>query len=166
MLIDFSLFAKIFVQNPVSSVTELRLLLHSPLLPHAKPERPIQKEKKECSSPISRVLYSENGVPVIYPVRMSPSASQRMSPCALSFYPLARAGRPGNASIHELSAPGVHSTHVTTRLVSSYLTFSPLPDTSGGCFLLHRLSLTTFFPLGSGMPYAARTFLSPTLLQG
>ncbi len=67
------------------------------------------------------------GALVIYPVRMSPSVSQRLLPCALSFYPPPRTSRPDNAGIRELSTPGVHSTYVTTRLVGSYPTFSPLP---------------------------------------
>ncbi len=47
---------------------------------------------------------------------------------------------------------GVHSTDVATSLVSSYLTFSPLPPRKrGGCFLLHVLNLTAHFPLGSGL---------------
>ena len=45
------------------------------------------------------------------------------------------------------------------RLVSSYLTFSPLP--CGGCFLLHVQALADFYLLGSGVPCVARTFLSP-----
>ena len=44
-----------------------------------------------------------------------------------SFYPPARTDSPDNAGLRELSTPGVYSTHVTVRLVSSYLTFSPLP---------------------------------------
>ncbi len=51
---------------------------------------------------------------------------------SLSFYPLtclaAGTGRPPcNASLYELSASGVHSPCVATRLVGSYPTFSPLP---------------------------------------
>ncbi len=71
-------------------------------------------------------------------------------------------GRSHRAGIRGLSASGVHSPHVTIRLVGSYLTFSPLPPavkTDGGCFLLHLPTLTNPFPLGSGVPCAARTFL-------
>ncbi len=47
---------------------------------------------------------------------------------------------------------GVHSTDVAISLVSSYLTFSPLPlEKRGGCFLLHVLNLTAHFPLRSGL---------------
>ena len=68
----------------------------------------------------------------------------------------------------------MHSSYVTTRLVGSYPTFSPLPLTtlaiadqqpcgcvlkSGGYFLLHGFALTNDFPLRSGMLYVARTFL-------
>ena len=38
-----------------------------------------------------------------------------------------RTSSPCDAGIHELSASDVHSPHVTMRLVSSCLTFSPLP---------------------------------------
>lgn len=55
----------------------------------------------------------------------------------------------------------MHSTDVTARLVSSCLTFSPLPAGAGGCFLLHDLTLTDYFPLRSGVPCIARTFLKP-----
>ena len=79
---------------------------------------------------------------------------------------------PSFAGLHELSTPGVHSTDIAAGLVSSCLTFSPLPistfqlsDVStfqtGGCFLLHLQTLADLFPLGSGMPCVARTFLSP-----
>ena len=36
-------------------------------------------------------------------------------------------GPPSDVGLHELSASDVHSAHVAVRLVSSYLTFSPLP---------------------------------------
>lgn len=50
-----------------------------------------------------------------------------------AFYPLpnSRAGSPDGGSLHELAAPKVHSRHVTMSLVSSYLTFSPLPHLNG-----------------------------------
>lgn len=64
------------------------------------------------------------------------------------------------AGLHELSTPGVHSIDITADLVSSCLTFSPLPLEGGGYFLLHLLTLADHFLLGSGMPCVARTFLS------
>ena len=68
-------------------------------------------------------------LPFIYGVTLATS---------LSFYPPARTGRPFSplhdgscsrcvAGLRELSTSGVHSTPVARRLVSSYLTFSPLP---------------------------------------
>ena len=83
--------------------------------------------------------------------------------CSLSFYPPAWTGRPlfVFAGLHELSTPGVHSIDITADLVGSYPTFSPLPHIKqGGSFLLHQLTLADLFPLGSGMPCVARTFLS------
>ena len=89
--------------------------------------------------------------------------------CPLSFYPPAWTGRPLSlltcakqsfAGLHELSTLGVHSIDITADLVSSCLTFSPLPLEGGGYFLLHLLTLADHFPLGSGMPCVARTFLS------
>ena len=61
------------------------------------------------------------GVPAIYPVPMSPSASIVL--------PSGSGGPPSQcvAGLHELSAPGMYSTSVTTGLVGSYSTFSPLP---------------------------------------
>ena len=51
--------------------------------------------------------------------------------------------------------------HVTMRLVGSYPTFSPLPlpERSGGYFLLRYSTLADSFLLGSRMLYVARTFL-------
>ena len=64
---------------------------------------------------------------VIYPLPVSPPASIVL--------PSGSDGQPSRsrfcseniAGIRELSTSGVHSTHVTTRLVVSYSTFSPLP---------------------------------------
>jgi hypothetical protein len=48
--------------------------------------------------------------------------------------------------------------------VSSYLTFSPLSSEAlamaDGYFLLHCYTLADIFPLGSMVPFVARTFLS------
>ena len=76
------------------------------------------------SEPVSRVLYS-SGSPgdachlstgsvtaVLY------RSTLRLGRAALSFM---------FAGLHELSTPGVHSTDITAGLVSSCLTFSPLP---------------------------------------
>ena len=54
--------------------------------------------------------------------------------------------------------------HVTMRLVGSYPTFSPLPlpERSGGYFLLRYSTLTDSFLLGSGTLCVARTFLIRT----
>ena len=83
-----------------------------------------------------------------------------------------RAGRPCDDGIRELSSSDVHSTTVASRLVGSYPTFSPLPpmaqspplgrarSSRGGYFLLHSLAIADYWPLTSGMPYAARTFLT------
>ena len=35
-----------------------------------------------------------------------------------------------------------------------------MKDCGGGCFLLHVQALADFYPLGSGVPCVARTFLS------
>lgn len=78
---------------------------------------------KSFSEPVSRVLCSlrvERRLSFIYDGRRRPP---------LSFYPPARTGRPlfCFAGLHELSTPGVHSIDITADLVSSCLTFSPLP---------------------------------------
>ena len=51
--------------------------------------------------------------------------------------------------------------YVTILAVSSYLTFSPLPDESGGYSLLRYSTLTDSFPLRSMVLCVARTFLTP-----
>ncbi len=134
------------------------------------------------SGPISRVLYSPRRALAIYPGRSSRHASIVLptssgGPPSLTHTPSKGCSR-CNAGLRELSASGVHSTHVAMRLVGSYPTFSPLPPTAttsydswphrrhndgGGSFLLHVLALADFYPLGSRVPYAARTFLSPQL---
>ena len=70
-----------------------------------------------------------------------------------------RTSSPYSASLHDLSTSKKHSTCVTTSLVGSYPTFSPLPPEEGGCFLLLYSTLTDCFPLRSGMLCVARTFL-------
>lgn len=80
---------------------------------------------------------------------------RRTSP---AFYPLSWASYPHQQqcphrsiriiaidSVHELAAPKAHSRCVTTPLVGSCPTFSPLPHSTfegGGCFLLRYLAVT------------------------
>ncbi len=131
--------------------------------------------KKESSAPISRVLYlpqEREQVPVIYLVPESPLGSSTL--------PSAAARRqsdepPSICGLHELTAPRWHSLTITRQLVVSYTTFSPLPDTKPrrmlkASSLRNKFRAVIFFyrhllsPIasifGSGMPYAARTFLS------
>ena len=84
------------------------------------------------------------------------------SPMASIVLPSSSDGQPSLlfAGLHELSTPGTHSISVTADLVGSYPTFSPLPADAGGHSLLHLQALTNLFPLGSGMSFVARTFLS------
>ena len=112
----------------------------------------IQKEK--ASEPVSRVLCPCERMLVIY--------LRTVSPLPSIVLPSSSSGPPSLlvAGLHELSTPGVHSIDITADLVSSCLTFSPLPLEGGGYFLLHLLTLADHFPLGSGMPCVARTFLS------
>lgn len=81
-----------------------------------------------------------------------------------AFYPLSWTGYPHQQqrphrsihviaidSIYELAAPKVHSRCVTTPLVGSCPTFSPLPSPvseQGGCFLLHYLAVTDHLYIG------------------
>ena len=117
---------------------------------------------KKNSEPVSRVLYSFAGMLAIY--------LRTTSPLSSIVLPSGSDGPPSrlcrlvssisSAGLHELSTPGVHSIDITADLVSSYLTFSPLPHGRGGLSLLHLLTLADLFLLGSGMPCVARTFLS------
>ena len=127
-------------------------------------------ELKKVSEPVSRVLYSPKGMLAIY--------LRAASPLSSIVLPSGSDGPPSrlcrlvssisSAGLHELSTPGVHSTGIAAGLVGSYPTFSPLPVLTikclniktGGSFLLHLLTLADLFPLGSGMPCVARTFLS------
>lgn len=70
--------------------------------------------------------------------------------------------KPACASLHELAAPKMHSRYVTTPLVGSYPAFSPLPFRAVVFFCMTQPSRTAS-TLGSGMPCAARTFLSPSV---
>ena len=82
---------------------------------------------------------------------------------------------PSICGLHELTAPRWHSLTITRQLVVSYTTFSPLPDTKPRRMLKapslrNKFRAVIFFyrhllspiasSFGSGMPYAARTFLS------
>ena len=77
-----------------------------------------------------------------------------------SVLPSTLGGLPSNGSLHELAAPKMHSQCVTTLLVGSYPTFSPLLHRSGAVvfFCITQPSRTASI-LGSRMPCAARTFL-------
>ena len=80
-------------------------------------------KKKESSRPISRVLclLPKRGKGVCH--LSTPSVTDM----ALASYPPARAGYPQTPVYMLLQLPRQTARCVTTRLVSSYLTFSPLP---------------------------------------
>ena len=123
---------------------------------------------KKSSRSVSRVLFSVfrkksslfihyssfSKVSVIYLSRMLPYRLQRST---------LRHGASSSHSVglHDLTTPKTHSPCVTTRLVGSYPTFSPLPmpKDTGGYFLLRYSTLADSFLLGSRMLYVARTFL-------
>ena len=91
-------------------------------------------------------------------------------PTALAFYPPPSHrsdGTPSNDGIHELAAPRWHSPMITHRLVVSYTTFSPLPyyNSMAVVFFYRHLPSPTASIFGSGVPYAARTFLSCAYAQ-
>ena len=126
------------------------------------------KERKQCSyKPSSVPIPSETiRAPVIYLVPESPLGSSTL--------PSAAARRqsdepPSICGLHELTAPRWHSLAITRQLVVSYTTFSPLPDTTPA-WIRDKFRAVIFFcrhllspiasSFGSGMPYAARTFLS------
>ena len=71
---------------------------------------------------VSRVLFpiSKYRVSVIYLRLLSPTGSSGL-PSDVGRATLVDAG------LHDLTTPKMHSTHIAIRLVSSYLTFSPLP---------------------------------------
>ena len=125
-------------------------------------------------APVSRVLYPETpdshlggGISIIYlgcPSRNTsidlPAGLER---AALPRCPL----RNTWAGLFGLSARGVYrAVPLTRNAVVSYTTLSPLPRQVGAvCFLLHfpwpGRHQPDPFPLGSTVPYAARTFLPP-----
>lgn len=83
------------------------------------------------------------------------------APChqkALAIYPPTGASSSLNVGLHDLTAPKMHSSlcrHTTGKLLPHLLTLT----LAGGYFLLHYSTLADSFLLGSGMLYAARTFL-------
>ena len=94
---------------------------------------------------------------VIYLLHRSPHGSSILPSIAL----ISSDGTPSNDGIHELAASRWHSPMITHRLVVSYTTFSPLPRTSVAVvFFCRHLPSPTASILGSGVPCAARTFLS------
>lgn len=124
------------------------------------------KKRKQCSCKPSSVFLLKIRMSVIYLVPKSPLGSSTLPSTAArrqSDEP------PSICGIHELTAPRWHSLTITRQLVVSYTTFSPLlsPPQTGQTgqvkavifFYRHLLSpIASSF--GSGMPYAARTFLS------
>lgn len=124
------------------------------------------KKRKQCSCKPSSVFLLKIRTSVIYLVPKSPLGSSTLPSTAArrqSDEP------PSICGIHELTAPRWHSLTITRQLVVSYTTFSPLlsPPQTGQTgqvkavifFYRHLLSpIASSF--GSGMPYAARTFLS------
>lgn len=125
---------------------------------------------------MSRVLYClRQRSPFIYGGRHHPPLSSYPPACAANG---TRTGRPLTPVYADFHLPRCTARTVTSRPVSSCLTFSPLPPIrlytlpgqwpalpalpapcGGGYFLLHCSALADSFPLRSGMPCAARTFL-------
>lgn len=131
------------------------------------------KKRKQCPcKPSSVFLYQICCYAVfISDIRMSVIYLVPKSPLGSSTLPSAAALRqsdepPSICGIHELTAPRWHSLTITRQLVVSYTTFSPLHQPRRGIagkavifFYRHLLSpIASSF--GSGMLYAARTFLS------
>lgn len=133
----------------------------------------ILKKRKQCPcKPSSVFLYqiccyavfiSDIRMSVIYLVPKSPLGSSTLPSTAA----LRQSDEPPSiCGIHELTAPRWHSLAITRQLVVSYTTFSPLLSPTVGIgggavifFYRHLLSpIASSF--GSGMLYAARTFLS------
>ena len=133
------------------------------------------KKRKQCPyKPSSVFLYhiccyavfiSDIRMSVIYLVPKSPLGSSTLPSTAA----LRQSDEPPSiCGLHELTAPRWHSLTITRQLVVFYTTFSPLlspPHSKSKIvkavifFCRHLLSpIASIF--GSGMPYAARTFLS------
>ncbi len=115
--------------------------------------------KKKDSVPISRVPFLNNlsvrKAPAIYLVYKSPYSSSILPSVANM-----SSGQPSNDGIRELAASRRHSPMITHRLVVSYTTFSPLPQKVAVILFCLTLLSPIASTLGSGAPYAARTFLS------
>ena len=133
----------------------------------------LKKKEKQCPcKPSSVFLYQICCYAVFIPdIRTSVIYLVPKSPLGSSTLPSAAARRqsdepPSICGIHELTAPRWHSLAITRQLVVSYTTFSPLLSPTVGIgggavifFYRHLLSpIASSF--GSGMLYAARTFLS------
>ena len=131
------------------------------------------KKRKQCPcKPSSVFLYQICCYAVFIPdIRTSVIYLVPKSPLGSSTLPSTAALRqsdepPSICGIHELTAPRWHSLAITRQLVVSYTTFSPLLSPTVGIgggavifFYRHLLSpIASSF--GSGMLYAARTFLS------
>ena len=139
------------------------------------------KKRKQCPcKPSSVFLYQICCYAVFIPdIRTSVIYLVPKSPLGSSTLPSTAALRqsdepPSICGIHELTAPRWHSLAITRQLVVSYTTFSPLPDTKPRRMLKapslrNKFRAVVFFyrhllsPIasifGSGMPFAARTFL-------
>ena len=121
------------------------------------------EREKKASRPISRVLC---GVTprlsfifrrvVVEASEESPTPASRSTLRRRVFRPT-RTSSPQASVYMNFQLPMCTARMSPWRLVSSYLTFSPLPE--GGCFLLHWFALADNFPLESEMLCAARTFL-------
>ena len=130
-------------------------------------KRRVAWQKKESSRTISRVLCVRANVSAIYPIHESPHGFSVLPSTG------SRAGNPGGGSIHELAAPKMHSRtchHAAGELLPHLLTISDIRRASSGMMGLVSMAVVVFFCitqplrtasiLGSGMPCAARTFLS------
>ena len=124
----------------------------------------LKKKEKQCPYKPSSVFLLKIRMSVIYLVPKSPLGSSTLPSTAA----LRQSDEPPSiCGIHELTAPRWHSLTITRQLVVSYTTFSPLlspPHSKSKIvkavifFCRHLLSpIASIF--GSGMPYAARTFL-------
>ena len=97
-------------------------------------------------------------VPVIYLIRESPHGLSILPSTVSPKRP--SDGQPSDDGLHELAAPRWHSTTVTSRLVVSYTTFSPLPLKGAVIFFCRHLLSPIACTFASGVSCAARTFLS------